>query len=80
MIRRGTYQEVYEDSRWAYEPVYCLWTDIEPNSDSSDDGSNNKVSKYQENPYDQEQEEVVSVPRRNPRRLRKGEKKGTTTD
>ena len=53
VIRRGTYQAASEDSRWKYEPVYDLWTDIEPNSDSSDDGSSDEVRKYQENPYDQ---------------------------
>ena len=30
LIRRGTYQAVSEDSRWAYELVYDLWSDIEP--------------------------------------------------
>ena len=28
VIRRGTYQAASEDSRWEYEPVYNLWTDI----------------------------------------------------
>ena len=53
VIRRGTYQAASEDSRCKYEPVYYLWTDIEPNSDSSDDGSSDEVRKYQENSYDQ---------------------------
>ena len=74
MIRRGTYQEALEDSRWEYEPVSYLWPDIEPGSDSSNDGSNDEVSKYQENHYDQEKEEVISVLRRNPKRLIRGGK------
>ena len=56
VIRRGTYQAAAEDSRWAYEPVSDLWPDIKPDSDSSDDGSSDEVSKYQDNPDDQEQE------------------------
>ena len=43
VIRRGTYQEVSEDIRGAYAPVSDLWLDIDPNCDSSDDGSINKV-------------------------------------
>ena len=38
VIIRGIYQEVSEDIRWAYEPVYDLWPDIEPDSDSSNNG------------------------------------------
>ena len=37
-IIRGTYQETSEDIRWAYEPVSNFWPDIEPDSESSDDG------------------------------------------
>ena len=39
VIIRGTYQEASEYSRWSYEPVYNLWPYIEPDSESSDDGS-----------------------------------------
>ena len=39
LIRRGYYQAAAEDNRWAYEPVSNLWPDIEPDSDSSADGS-----------------------------------------
>ena len=53
MIRKGTYQAASEDSRWEYEPVSDLWPDIEPDSDSSDDVSRDKGSKYQENLDDQ---------------------------
>ena len=37
VIRRGTYQEASEDSRWAYDTVSDLWLDIDPDSDSNDD-------------------------------------------
>ena len=47
VIRRGTYQAAYEDSRWAYEPVSGLWPYIDPDSDSSDYGSSYEGSKYQ---------------------------------
>ena len=33
-----TYQAVAENSRWSYEPVTDLWPDVDPCSDSSDDG------------------------------------------
>ena len=49
LIRRGTYQAVSEDSRWAYELVYDLWSDIEPDTDSRDNGSIDEGIKYQEN-------------------------------
>ena len=75
VIRRGTYQSAPEDSRWEYEPVSDLWPDIEPDSNSRDDGSSDEGIKDQENPYDQEQGEVVLVQRRNPRRLRRGDQK-----
>ena len=75
VIRRGTYQSASEDSRWAYEPVSDLWSNIEPASDSSDDGSSDEGSKNQDNPDGQEQEEVVSFPRRNPMRLRPGDQR-----
>ena len=38
VVRRGTYQESSEDSRWAYEPVSDLWPDIDPDSDFNYDG------------------------------------------
>ena len=69
MTRRGNYQAVSEDTRWAHEPVYDLWPDIELVSDSSNDGSSYQDGKYQENPYYQEHEEVILVTRRKPRRL-----------
>ena len=75
VIIRGTYQEASEDSRWEYEPVYDLWQDIEPDSESSDGGSSDEGIKDQDNTYDQEQEEVVLVPRRNQRRLRRGDQR-----
>ena len=49
VIRRGTYQSVYEDIRWAYEPLSGFCPYKEPYSDSSDGGSSNEGSKYQEN-------------------------------
>ena len=70
VIRRGTYQAEYEDSRWAYEPVSDLWLDIDPGSDSSNDRSGDEGSKDQDNTDYQEQEEVVLVSHRNPIRLR----------
>ena len=54
VIRRGTYQEASEDSRWAYEPFYDLWTDIDTDGDSSDYGSSDKGIKDQEKLDDQE--------------------------
>ena len=45
VIRRESYQEVSEDIRWAYGPVYDLWTDIEPDNDSIDDGSSDEGGK-----------------------------------
>ena len=56
VIRRGTQQAASEDIRWAYELVSNLWPDIEPDSDSRDDGSSDEGRKDQENPDDQEQE------------------------
>ena len=50
-----------------------LWPDIEPDSYSSDDGSGGEGIKYQENPYVQENEEVILVPLRKPIRLRRGD-------
>ena len=52
-----------------------LWPDIDPASDYSDDGSSDEVRKSQDNPDYQEQGEVVSVLRRNPRRFRQGNKR-----
>ena len=75
MIIRWNYQADSKDARWEYEPVSDLWPDIEPDNDSSDDGSSDEVRKYQDNPDYQEQEEVMSVPRRNPRILRQGNKR-----
>ena len=74
VIRIGTYQEAYEYIRWAYEPVSALCPDIERDSNSSDYGSIDGVSKDQKNPGDHKQEEVVPVPLRNPSRLRQGDK------
>ena len=51
-----------------------LCPDIDPDSDSTYDGSSDEVSKDQENLDDQEQEEVVSVPCGNPRRIRRVDK------
>ena len=67
LIRRGAYQAVSKDSRWAYEPVSYLWPDIDPDSDFSSVGSNDEGIKDQEKPDYQEHEEMVSVPHRNPR-------------
>ena len=53
LIIRGTHQAASEDSRWSYEPVSDLWPDVEPDSDSSDDGSSDEGSKNQENLYGQ---------------------------
>ena len=71
MIKIGYYQAAFEDSRWVYELVSDLCPYIYIDSDSSNYGSSYKVVKYQDNPDDQEHEEVVLVPRRNPRRLRR---------
>ena len=48
---------------------------VDPDSESSDNGSSDEGIKYQENTDDQEKEEVVSVPRMNPRRLIQGDKR-----
>ena len=71
LIIIGTYQAASEDSRWIYEPVSYLWPDIEPDIDSNYGESRNEVIKDQDNLEVQEQEEVVLVPCRNPRRLRR---------
>ena len=55
VIRRCSYQAADEDSRWAYELVSDFWPDIEPDSDSSVDGSSDEGIKYQENLDGQEQ-------------------------
>ena len=73
VIKRGAYQADSEDIRWSYEPVYDLWSDINHDSEYSDDGSTDEGSKDQDNPYDQEPEEVVSVTCIIPRRPRLGE-------
>ena len=75
VIRIGTYQAAFEDSRWAYGPMSGLWPDIDPDSDSSNDESSDELSKDQDNPDYQEQEEVVFFSRRNPRSLRQGDKR-----
>ena len=62
MIRRGSYQAASEDSRWAYEPVYNLWPDIDTDSESIDVGSSDRVIKDQDTLEYQEQEEVILVP------------------
>ena len=54
MIRRGTYQSESEDIMWAYEPVSDFWPDIDPDSDSCNDGSSYEGGKDQENPDFQE--------------------------
>ena len=48
---------------------------IEPGGDSSNDGSNDEGIKDQYNPDYQGQEEVFLVPRRNPRRLKRGDQR-----
>ena len=72
VIRMGSYQAEDEEIIWEYEPVYCLWIDIETGGDSSADGSSDEGIKYQENLYCQEQE-VVSSPRRNLWRIKQGD-------
>ena len=52
IIRRGAYQAESGEVRWEYELVSDLCPDLEPNSDSSYDGSSDKGSKDQENPED----------------------------
>ena len=42
VIRRGTYQSAFEDSRWEYEPVSDLRPEIDTDSNPSDDGSNDE--------------------------------------
>ena len=46
VIRVGPYQASSEYIRWAYEPVYDLWSDIDPDSDYSDYGSRDEGIKY----------------------------------
>ena len=53
VIRRGSYQAAAEYSRWAYEPVSDIWTDIESDGDSNVYGSSDEERKYQDNLYDQ---------------------------
>ena len=55
VIRKGTFQAASEDSRWAYEPVSGIRTDIDPDGDSSNDGTSDEGIKYQDNPNYQEQ-------------------------
>ena len=55
--------------------MYCLWPYIDPDSDSSDDGSSLERSKYQEKSDGQEQEEEVSVTCSNPRIMRRGDQR-----
>ena len=43
VIIRETYQEEYEDRSWSYEPMSHLWPAVEPDSDSRDDGSRDKI-------------------------------------
>ena len=52
-----------------------FWPDIEPDSDSSDGGLRDEERKDQENLEGQEQEEVVLVHHRNPRRIRRGDQR-----
>ena len=50
IIRRGAYQADSGEVRWEYELVSDLCPDLEPNSDSSYDGSSDKGRKDQKNP------------------------------
>ena len=52
-----------------------LWTYIESDGDSSDDGLSDEGITDQENPDDQEQEGVLPIPRSNPRRIIWGEQR-----
>ena len=52
-----------------------LWPDIETDGDSSNNESSYEGRKYQENLDYQEQEEVLLVPRRNPRRVRRDDQR-----
>ena len=70
VTRRGSYQEPAKGNRWSYELVSDLWPDKDRDSDSSVDGSSDEIIKDQEKFYDHEQE-VVSVPCSNPRRIRR---------
>ena len=54
--QKRTYQALSKYSRWSYEPLSYLWTYVEPDSDSSDDGSRDEGGKYQESLDDQEHE------------------------
>ena len=74
MIKRGSCQASYEDSRCEYEPVSYLWPYIDPNSDSSFDGSIDEGIKDQEN-FDDQGKEVVSSQCTNPIRLRQGDQR-----
>ena len=60
---------------WSYEPVSDLWPDMYPDSDYNYYESSDEGRKYQENPDDQEQEEVVLVPRGNPINLRQSDQR-----
>ena len=51
-----------------------LWTDIDPDSDYSVDGSSDEGSKDQDN-LDYQEQEVVSDPRINTRILRRGDQR-----
>ena len=75
LIIKGTYKAAYEDIRWEYEPMSDFWPDIDPDSDSRYDGSSDEGRKYQEKRDNQEKGEVVSVPRRNPRRIVQGDQR-----
>ena len=65
VIRIGTYQAASEDSRWGYEPVLDSWPDVDTESVSIDYRSSDEGSKYQDHPYYQKHNEVVSVLLRN---------------
>ena len=55
VVRGGAYEAASENIMWEYELVNDLWSDIEPDSYYSDDGSSDEGSKDQDNPYDHEQ-------------------------
>ena len=50
VIIGGIYQAAHEEITWAYEPVYDLWPDIDPDSDSSNYGLSDEGSKDQYKP------------------------------
>ena len=75
VTRIRIFQAAAEDSKCAYEPVSDLCSDVDPDSDSSGEGSSDKGFKNQGNLEEQKQEELVRVTCRNPRRLRWGDQR-----